>query len=135
MDRRQVLSGGISMGMFAATYSGLVSEALADTAGRYANAFELLDRYVPQYLQAMNAPGLTLCLADADGVQRVCAYGLDNLAPRIPLNADKLFQIGSISKSFLGLCLMQLHDAGTLDLHRPSKSICHGCALMALVSH
>ena len=119
MDRRQLLSGGISIGLVASAAKGLVSEALAATASRYAPAFEVLDRYVAQYLQDMNAPGLTLCLADAEGVQRVCAYGVENIAQHVPLSADKLFHIGSISKSFLGLCLMQLHDAGSLDLQRP----------------
>jgi len=119
MDRRQVLSGGISLGMVAASARALASDAVAQSASRYAEAFARLDHFVPDYLQSMNAPGLTLCLADADGVQRVCSYGFDELTQRTPLGSGKLFQIGSISKSFLGLCLMQLRDEGKLDLHRP----------------
>ena len=38
---------------------------------------------------------------------------------RMTVKPDELFQIGSISKSFVGLCLMQLRDEGKLDVQRP----------------
>src|SRR3984885_1020487 len=121
MDRRQLLGLGVSIGALAAARKGLAADTRAEPAGVYTQCFDLLDRYVEQYLSEMNAPGLTLCLADAGGVQRVCAYGFEDLTRRIPLNEDRLFHIGSITKSFLALCLMQLHDEGTLDLHRPIR--------------
>ena len=121
MDRRQMLGLGISIGTLAAARKGLAAGTRTEPAGLYSQCFERLDRYVEQYLSDMNAPGLTLCLADAGGVQRVRAYGFEDLTRRIPLNDDRLFHIGSITKSFLGLCLMQLHDEGALDLHRPIR--------------
>jgi CubicO group peptidase (beta-lactamase class C family) len=119
MDRRELITGGVAIGMLASSRRGLANDARAASVSRYAPCFDRLDRYVEQYLHDMNAPGLTLCLADADGVQRVSAYGFEDLALKVPLKADRLVHIGSISKSFLGLCLMQLHEAGSLDLHRP----------------
>lgn len=47
------------------------------------------------------------------------AYGYANLEAKTPLTTDLLFQIGSITKSFVALVLMQLHDEGKLDLHKP----------------
>jgi|HubBroStandDraft_1064217.scaffolds.fasta_scaffold01697_4 CubicO group peptidase (beta-lactamase class C family) len=119
MNRRELLSYGVEIAAGVSAGAFLLSEVRADAQGRYAPAFTLLDRFVEQYLREMNAPGMTLALADASGVQRVCAYGLDDLARRVPLNVDELFHIGSITKSFLGLCLLQLRDEGKLDLHRP----------------
>jgi CubicO group peptidase (beta-lactamase class C family) len=119
LNRREMLGLGINVALTTAAGVALVSETRADAQGRYASAFALLDRYVEQYLRDMNAPGLTLSLADASGVQRVCAYGVDDIARHVPLNADELFHIGSITKSFLALCLLQLRDEGKLDLHRP----------------
>lgn len=87
--------------------------------GPYSRCFEPLDQYVTQYMSAMNIPGMTLCLADANGVQRVRDYGLEDIERRTPLATGKLFQIGSISKSFLAVCLMQLRDEGKFDPHRP----------------
>jgi CubicO group peptidase (beta-lactamase class C family) len=119
MNRREMLGLGMNVAMTTAAGFCLFSETRADAQSRYAPAFALLDRYVEQYLRDMNAPGLTLVLADASGVQRVCAYGMDDIARRVPLSADELFHIGSITKSFLALCLLQLRDEGKLDLHRP----------------
>ncbi len=120
MDRRELLGLGVSIGAFAATARVVASEAQSVTAaGPYSRCFEQLDQYVAQYLRDMNAPGLTLSLADANGVQRVCAYGVEDLGRRTLLSAEKLFHIGSISKSFLALCLLQLRDEGRFDPHRP----------------
>jgi hypothetical protein len=78
-----------------------------------------LDAYAAAYLPAMNAPGLTLGLTTAAETRRVACYGYANLELRTPVNADHLFQIGSITKSFVALVILQLRDEGKLDLHRP----------------
>ena len=119
MNRRDLLGLGVNLGVLASTGALSLRDARAATASRYAPAFERLDQYVEQYLREMNAPGLTLALSDASGVQRVCAYGFEDLEQRLPLDPARLFHIGSISKSFLGRCLVQLHEAGKLDFHRP----------------
>ena len=121
MNRRELLGLGAKLGVLAAATTFPLEDSRAATAGPYAAAFSLLDRYVQQYLRDMNAPGLTLALADANGVQRVCTYGMEDVERGIPLQADKLFHIGSISKSFLGLCLVQLQEEGKLDFHRPVR--------------
>jgi D-alanyl-D-alanine carboxypeptidase len=118
MNRRDLLTSGI-VATSAALASFRVSAAQPTASSPYLPAFEPLDHFVEQFLRDMNAPGLTLALADSNGVQRVCAYGLNDLARHTPLNVDELFHIGSISKSFLAVCLLQLHDEGKLDLHRP----------------
>ena len=91
MNRRELLGLGVKLGVLASTTVLPIQEALAASPSRYAAAFALLDRYVEQYLRDMNAPGLTLALADDSGIQRVCAYGMEDLERRIPLNPDRLF--------------------------------------------
>jgi CubicO group peptidase (beta-lactamase class C family) len=119
VNRRELLNLGMGIAVQAAAGVFVVRDAWADAQSRYASAFERLDTFVEQYLRDMNTPGLTLALADSSGVQRVCAYGLDDLARRTPINVDELFHIGSITKSFLAVSLLQLRDEGKLDLHRP----------------
>ena len=130
MNRRELLGLGVKLGVLASTTVLPIQEALAASPSRYAAAFALLDRYVEQYLRDMNAPGLTLALADDSGIQRVCAYGMEDLERRIPLNPDRLFHIGSISKSFLGLCLVQLQDEGSWISTNLSATTCRGCGSM-----
>jgi D-alanyl-D-alanine carboxypeptidase len=120
ITRRNLIRAGM-LGAGAAGFGALrVSDAIAAAgAGPYADAFAQLDRFVEQYLREMNAPGMSLVLADRDGVQRVATYGFSDRAARRAVDEQELFQIGSISKSFVALALLQLRDEGKLDLQRP----------------
>jgi CubicO group peptidase (beta-lactamase class C family) len=80
---------------------------------------EKLDAYVASYMTAMNAPGMTLALTDAEKTLRTAGYGYSNIDLRAPVTTDHLFQIGSITKSFVAIVLLQLHDEGKLDLQKP----------------
>jgi CubicO group peptidase (beta-lactamase class C family) len=80
---------------------------------------EKLDGFVAAYLPAMNAPGLTVGLIDSKETRRVACYGYANLDQHLPVAPDHLFQIGSITKSFVALVILQLHEEGKLDLHAP----------------
>lgn len=121
LTRRDLLQAGafgasvIGMGAFR------VSEAVTAAAGapKYADAYAQLDRFVEQYMRDMNSPGMTLALADRDAVQRVVTYGFSDLEAKKRVDEGELFEIGSISKSFVALALLQLHDEGKLDFHRP----------------
>lgn len=107
--RRELLGLGLAAGSAASAFWTTDSLA-ASAATKYSGAFAQLDRFVAQYMRDMNTPAMTLVLADRDGVQRVASYGATDA---------ELFQIGSITKSFTALVLMQLHEEGKLDFDRP----------------
>ncbi|MBL8266267.1 serine hydrolase domain-containing protein [Steroidobacter sp.] len=120
LNRRQVLmqagllAGATAVGRFAVADSTGAPKSAADE-----KLFTRLDEFVKQYMAEMHSPGMTLVLADRSGVRRVANYGLGDLERRVPVGADELFEIGSISKSFIAICLLQLHDEGKLDLRKP----------------
>jgi len=119
MNRREFLGTTLAT---AATTSGnmmLVETFTESPSEAYKSIHKPLDHFIEQYLRTMNAPGLTLALCDREGVQRVVTYGFTDVAARVRVKPEDLFQIGSISKSFLGVCLLQLRDEGKLDFHRP----------------
>lgn len=78
-----------------------------------------LDAYIVDYMRAMNAPGMILALTDSSKTLRTAGYGFADVDKRIPVNEHHLFEIGSISKSFVALVLLQMHDEGKLDLPTP----------------
>lgn len=120
VSRRELLGAGALGASVVALGRFRVSEAQgAGSAGRYAEIHPAVDRFAEQFMRDMNSPGMTLVLADRDAVQRVVTYGFGDLERRQPVEPQELFQIGSISKSFVALALLQLHDEGKLDLHRP----------------
>ena len=117
-SRRNVLQ--MSVATVAATAQARFILAQAELPNEVDAALSAaLDQFVQTYMRGMNAPGMTLVLADRVGVQRVVSYGLGDRERGSPVNTDELFQIGSISKSFVALCVLQLRDEGKFDLHKP----------------
>ncbi|HXV01254.1 MAG TPA: serine hydrolase domain-containing protein [Caulobacteraceae bacterium] len=85
----------------------------------YGPALAALAEYARAELAAQGLPGMTLSVTDADGFTAVLALGWADMARREPMSPDRLFQIGSISKSFLALTLLSLADEGRIDLDAP----------------
>jgi len=105
---------GIARPVFAAT------EFQRDT--RFAAAYERLDEYVARHMAEVGAPGMTLALADRNGLLRASEYGLADVKAGIKVAPQTLFEIGSISKSFVAIVVLQLAEEGKLDLHKPVTS-------------
>ena len=101
MNRREFLSASAAAAVSTSgAFYSIESMAQSDS-GAYKAIHKPLDRFVEQYMRGMNAPGLTLVLADRDGVQRVVTYGFTDLETHARVKPDELFEIGSISKSFV----------------------------------
>lgn len=64
-------------------------------------------------------PGMVLALTDRERTFFASAKGCSDAASMCPLSTDSLFQIGSVSKSFTCIALLQLAEKGLLDLHDP----------------
>jgi CubicO group peptidase (beta-lactamase class C family) len=124
LTRRELLLGtAASAGTLALADSGAARAAdvpvVPSTPGSLAATRAALDRYVPKYLATMHAPGITVGLATREGTTDETAYGWSNRETREPVSTGHLFQIGSITKSFVALTLLQLQDEGKVEIARP----------------
>ncbi len=81
--------------------------------------FARLDQFITRHIRETGAPGLTLALANRDGLVRASTYGYADMKAGVKVVPETMFEIGSISKSFVGLLLLQLRDEGKLDLNKP----------------
>ncbi len=63
--------------------------------------------------------GLAVAVTDRDRTLLVAMHGYADIAARTPVTADTRFAIGSISKSFTAITLMQLADEGRFDPDAP----------------
>src|SRR5689334_2041499 len=81
--------------------------------------FARLDEFIARHMREQGAPGLTLALANRDGLIRVSTYGYADTKAGLRVVPETMFEIGSISKSFVSLALLQLRDEGKLDLDKP----------------
>lgn len=118
MSRRDMLA----LGLLAAAPLDLLAGFVRAAPAANSNAMRTLDRFIAGYCTAMNAPGLTLGLANGAGTVRTASYGYVDLAAKLPVSTSHLFEIGSISKSFVGLTVLQLHDEQKIDLQAPIRS-------------
>src|SRR3989442_10728540 len=84
-----------------------------------AAAWKRLDAFVLREMRGQRIPGVSLALTDRTRLLRVKTYGLANLDSRAPLRPDHLLEIGSISKSFTSIPLLQLRDEGRFDPKAP----------------
>lgn len=85
------------------------------------NATELesyLDSYIPNQLSQYNVAGMTLSFVKDDKLLLAKGYGDRMTIPTVkPVIANQtLFRIGSVSKTFTAVAVLQLVDDGILDL-------------------
>lgn len=63
--------------------------------------------------------GLVVAVTDRDRLLLVATHGYADIGRRLPVTAETRFAIGSISKSFTAITLMQLADEGRFDPNVP----------------
>jgi D-alanyl-D-alanine carboxypeptidase len=121
ITRRSFFSAGTAGAMaLAASRFTVVDLHAAPAAPKVKNTPDaMLDNYAADYMRAMNAPGMTFGSANKAGTVRVTAYGFDDPEQKLRVSPNELFHIGSITKSFVALVLLQLREEGKLDFERP----------------
>jgi CubicO group peptidase (beta-lactamase class C family) len=131
LSRRSFLSTSTKTAFALAAYSKLsaaaapvlltseVPQAARAQVATWQPAFARLDEFITEHMRETGAPGMTLALANREGLLRVSTYGLADIKTGAKVVPETLFQIGSISKSFVAIALLQLRDEGKLDLHKP----------------
>ena len=69
--------------------------------------FARLDEYIARHMRETGAPGMTLALANRDGLIRASTYGFADMKAGLKVENETMFEIGSVSKSFVGLALVE----------------------------
>jgi CubicO group peptidase (beta-lactamase class C family)/D-alanyl-D-alanine dipeptidase len=116
LDRRRLLA------LFAAA-SALPGIALAAPAAKQPPAAPAaLDAAVRAEMEQKAIPSVALALVDGTGVIWSGGWGFADAARTVPANAETVYRAGSISKLFTDLLVMQLVEAGKLDLDKPVQT-------------
>jgi len=76
-------------------------------------------RAIDAVLAASSRPGLIIAVTDRDRLRRLVVHGYLDLKAHTPLKADSLLAIGSISKAFTSIALLQLADERRYDMAVP----------------
>lgn len=103
---------GLNIPLASAQTEAMASPRQTDTAA--INSTNWLAQF-----QADHEAGTTILLSQHGQVLQQETRGMASLELAIPLQAQHLFRIGSISKTFVAVLTLQLHEQGKLDLALP----------------
>jgi D-alanyl-D-alanine carboxypeptidase len=85
----------------------------------FQKAFDRLDHDIIQRMETTGTPGMALALFDRERCVQVLTYGVCELETQTPVKPATLFEIGSITKSFVAVAVVQAAERGWLDFHAP----------------
>jgi len=82
----------------------------------YSDAFRLMDIWLEAQYQYDQLPGISVAIVKDQEVLYSKGFGLADTERQVPVEANTLYSICSISKLFTAIAVMQLRDAGKLSL-------------------
>ncbi|MGQ0646412.1 MAG: serine hydrolase [Gemmatimonadaceae bacterium] len=86
---------------------------------RYAELASLMERYIGHEMKDKALPALSIALVDGDRIVWARGFGVEDPQRRTPATAQTVYRIGSVSKLFTDIGVMQLVERGVLDLDAP----------------
>lgn len=104
---------------------GLTMEASRASAAqtgteRAESELAAIDAYVSKQMRDLGIPGVALGIVRGDRIVHLQGFGVADETGR-PVTAQTPFRIGSITKSFSALAIMQLVEAGKVELDAPVR--------------
>ena len=97
--------------------------AVRSDSVRYASAIARLDSFIAREVADKRLPGLSIALVDDQRVVWARGFGVarpaHDGAPAVPATAGTVHRVGSVSKLFTDIAVMQLVERGELDLDAP----------------
>ncbi len=75
-----------------------------------------LDRVLRSEIEAAHVPGLAAGIVKDDELVWVGTYGLADVEHMVPVTRETVFMLASVSKTFVGVALMQSIERGELEL-------------------
>ncbi len=87
-------------------------------ASKEENEYQAIDDYITARMRSDRIPGMALAIVKGDQIVYMKGYGQADPSGR-PATPQTPFLIGSITKPFTALAIMQLVDAGKVDIDAP----------------
>lgn len=97
----------------------LRAEPVVEAAKQYRAVAERLTAFVRGEVKAKNLPALSIALVDDGTIVWARGFGFADPQTKTPATADTIYRVGSVSKLFTDLAVMQLVEGGVLDLDVP----------------
>jgi CubicO group peptidase (beta-lactamase class C family)/D-alanyl-D-alanine dipeptidase len=85
----------------------------------YKGAIEALERFITHEMADKDLPALSIALVDDQQIVWSTGFGFADPVKKVPATAETVYRVGSVSKLFTDIAVMQLVEQGKLDLDAP----------------
>jgi CubicO group peptidase (beta-lactamase class C family)/D-alanyl-D-alanine dipeptidase len=119
-ERRSVAWATLVLLLLATAFSrGADAQTAGAVDARYAALVSRLEPWIAAEVEAKGLPALSIALVDDQQIVWARGFGFADARRRIPATADTIYRVGSVSKLFTDLAVMQLVEQKWLDLDAP----------------
>ncbi|MBI2260720.1 MAG: beta-lactamase family protein [Caulobacterales bacterium] len=118
---------GLSVG--APTVSIAQTTGSADSGSRSHARFEAVRRVIQQTLQEANVPSIAVAVVQDGQIVWEEAFGYSDRERQIPATPHTPYSLASMTKPITATAVMQLHEAGRLDVDAPIERYLGGVSL------
>lgn len=108
--------------MLGTTLAQSLPEQDAGPKADYTAAISLLQAAVQYEVNQKQLPALSISLVDDDRIVWDAGFGFQDAEQKVPATADTVYRVGSVSKLFTDIAVMQLVESGDLDLDVPIQN-------------
>ena len=88
-------------------------------AAKYAKVAGTLETFIERQMRQKQLPAFSIALVDDQQIVWARGFGYADPQRKVPATADTEYRVGSVSKLFTDIAVMQLVEKGTLDLDAP----------------
>jgi CubicO group peptidase (beta-lactamase class C family)/D-alanyl-D-alanine dipeptidase len=109
----------VALGAATSVVQSAAAQPRVDADARYASVVRVLEPLIEWELRTQGIPAISIALVDDQRVVWARGFGLERIADSVPATAETVHRVGSVSKLFTDLAVMQLVERGALDLDAP----------------
>jgi CubicO group peptidase (beta-lactamase class C family) len=118
MNRKKLLFGTLFAGGAVALTRLLFSKPASIKPAPLDTSYDAIDAFIEVQMRRLHIPGASLAIVEGDRITHARGFGLARPGGETPTSQTPFF-IGSITKSFTALAIMQLVEAGKVELDAP----------------
>jgi CubicO group peptidase (beta-lactamase class C family) len=121
MNNGKLIIGTMAAGIGMAAAHMLSAKSSAAKSSSEQHNYEAIDDYVDEQIRRLNIPGVALAIVEDNRLVHYRGFGHARPGGEPPSSITPFF-IGSVTKSFTALAVMQLVEAGKLELDAPVQN-------------
>ena len=100
-------------------YDGTGGQSATSSRKDYAPAIAMLTRFIERDIADKELPALSIALVDDQQIVWSKGFGVAKPKDKTPVTDETVYRVGSVSKLFTDIAIMQLVEQGKLDLDAP----------------